>query len=315
MQDIKLENLELFYDVLDESINVLYEVYHKPYFDLFEMTTKNIMASEILNDFENKDDYDRLQAIYDKLEGIDFSVEDVRKAIQSIVLRGFKELRMPNGNTTPDTLGILFAYLITRITSSKKLSILDPLCGTGNLLFSVSNHLDKELELAACDNDLLMTKITSLTADLLHTEVSVFLQDTLNLSFNELDGIVFDLPHSELDENKEYFPYKAFLHYKDMIKEDGFILAIVENDFFDYDRKQAFKKELLEELSILGLIELPDEMFKASKPKLILVLQKRKLEDKHCFMVKLPSFTDVKDFNTALLEIEQWFNRNNYNNK
>ena len=314
MQNVELNNLELFYDVLDESNNLLYEVFHKPYFELIEMSVKNILAGEILNDFDSQEDLEKLQKIYDKLIDVNFTVEDVRKAMQSIVLRGFKEMKIPNGNTTPDTLGILFAYLVDKITQKKDLAIMDPLCGTGNLLITLSNHLDKNLSLCACDNDLWMTKMTALLADLCETNVDIYLQDTLQLKLSNLDGIVFDMPHTEV-VGGEYFPYQALLHYKDMIKEDGFIIGILENDFFDHDKNQEFKKSLLDELSILGLIELPDEMFKATKPKIILVLQKRKLEDKKCFMVKLPSFTNVKDFNEALLDIEAWFERNNYNKK
>ena len=141
MQDVKTENLELFYDCLDNSNNYLYEKFHKPYFELIEMTVKNILAGEILTDFENKEDIAPLQEIYDTIKDVDFSVEDVRKAMQAIVLRGFKEMKIPNGNTTPDTIGILFAYLITKVCKGKELSILDPLCGTGNLLLTISNHL------------------------------------------------------------------------------------------------------------------------------------------------------------------------------
>ena len=43
-------------------------------------------------------------------ENVDFSVEDVRKAMQSIILRGFKEMKIPNGATTPDTIGIFITY-------------------------------------------------------------------------------------------------------------------------------------------------------------------------------------------------------------
>ena len=82
MQDIKLDNLELFYDVFEESNNFLYEIFHKPYFELIEMTAENILAGEVLTDFENKEDEEKLQEIYDKLENVDFSVEDVRKALQ-----------------------------------------------------------------------------------------------------------------------------------------------------------------------------------------------------------------------------------------
>ena len=312
MQDVKINNLELFYDCLDESNNFLYELYKKPYFELIEMTVNNILAGDVVLDLE-KEDLKKLEDIYSKIAGIDFTVEDVRKAMQSIVLRGFKEMNIPNGNTTPDTLGIFISYLITKLTAKKKLNILDPLCGTGNLLITISNHLDKELNLFACDNDLWMTKLTKMLADLVSTPVEIYLQDTFQLAMNNIDVITCDMPHSVYDEaKKEYFPYKAILKYKDMLNDNGSIIAIVENDFFDYDKNKEFKEELLKTMSIIGIVELPDSMFKVSKPKIILVLQKVKLKDSKCFMVKLPSFSNVKEFNNSLIDIEEWFEKNNY---
>lgn len=311
MQDVKTDNLELFFDCLEESNNLLYEVFHKPYLELLEMTVQNILAGEILTDLD-EENTKKLEEIYAKIADVDFSVEDVRKAMQAIVLRGFKEMRIPNGNTTPDTLGIFIAYLITKLCKGKKISILDPLCGTGNLILTIANHLDKELSLFGCDNNVWMTKLTTMTADLLSSPIEVFLQDTFNLSLSNMDSIIFDMPHSEYDEEKkEYFPYKAILHYVDMIKEDGCMIGIVENDFFDYDKKKDFKEKLLEQMTIIGLVELPDSMF-VSKPKIIIVLQKKVMKDKKCFMVKLPSFTNVKEFNNSLVEIEAWFEKNNY---
>ena len=89
MQNVKTDNLELFFDCLDESNNLLYEIFHKPYFELLEMTVKNILASEVLSDVDDEN-IEKLKKIYDRLENIDFSVEDVRKAMQAIILRGFK---------------------------------------------------------------------------------------------------------------------------------------------------------------------------------------------------------------------------------
>lgn len=313
MQDIKIDNLEVFFDCLEESIAVLYEVYHKPYFDLLEMTIKNILEGEIKQDLE-EDATKKLQEVYDKIADVDFTVEDVRKAMQAIVLRGFKEMRIPNGNTTPDTLGIFIAYLITKLCKEDAISILDPLCGTGNLLLTITNHLDKECDLYACDNNLWMTKLTSMTADLLGIHVEVYLQDTMNLSLKNLRCIVYDMPHSIYDEEKKfYFPYEAILHYSSMLIEDGCMIGIVENDFFDHDKNKKFKEELLKSMTILGIVELPDSMF-ISKPKIILVLQKKVIKDKKCFMVKLPSFTKVKEFNDSLQDIEAWF-ENNYNKR
>lgn len=308
MQDVKIDNLELFFDCVDESNNLLYELIHKNYFELIEATVSNILAGEVVTDVDDEG-VRKLQAIYDKVADVDFSVEDVRKAMQAIILKGFKEMGIPNGNTTPDTLGIFMAYLITKLTKEKSISILDPLCGTGNLLHTIANHLDKDMKLYACDHDLWMTKLTGMVSDLLSLEVDVFLQDTFNLNLNNLDFIVFDLPNVVKEEKKEYFPYQAILHYKNMLKENGSMIGIVGNDFFDYDKNQEFKKQLLSDASIIGLVELPDKMF-VSKPKIILVIQKKIMDKKNCFMVKLPSFTDVKEFNSVLMDIEAWFEKN-----
>lgn len=308
MKDVKMDNLELFYDCLDETNIILYEATKKPYFELLEMTVENILAGEVLTDVD-EEVVAKLQAEYDKIADVDFTVEDVRKAMQSIILRGFKEMRIPNGNTTPDTLGIFASYLITKLTAKKKISILDPLCGTGNLLFTIANYLDKDINLFACDHDLWMTKLTQMNSNLMNYETEIYLQDTFNLHLKGLDFIVCDMPNSDYSKNEEYFPYKSILHYSNMLNDEGSMIAIVSNDFFDYDKKQQFKKKLLENMSIIGLVELPDNM-SVIKPKIILVLSKKEFKDKKCFMVKLPNFSDVKEFNSSLMEIEAWFEKN-----
>ena len=312
MQEMKTEHLELFYDCVDQSNDILYEAFHKSYFDLIEMTVQNILAGEVVCDCD-EETKNKLNQIYDQLVGVDFTVEDVRKAMQAIFLKGFKEMRILNGNTTPDTLGIFIAYLITKLNANKKITILDPLCGTGNLLHTVINHLDKECTSFACDHDVWMTKLTKMVSDLLGIPVELYLQDTRNLSLKDMDCILFDMPNVILEEKKSYFPYEAILHYKEMLKPDGAMIAILGSDFFNYDKNQEFKKQLLQDCSIIGLIELPDSMFVA-KPKIILVIQKCMLDKKNCFMVKLPSFTDVKEFNKSLMDIDAWF-ENNKNNR
>ena len=307
MQDVKLDNLELFYDCLDESNNILYEELHRPYFELIEMTVNNILAGEVTIDLDDEV-VAKLDKVYEKIADVDFSVEDVRKAMQSIILRGFKEMGIPNGNTTPDTLGIFITYLITKLNTNKEISIADPLCGTGNLLITIANHLDKEVNLIACDNDLWMTKLTKFQSDLVGVNTEIYLQDTMSLYLSNVDVVTFDMPHCEKND-KGYFPYQAILHYADYLKDNGAMIGIVENDFFDYDKNQEFKKELLKKMTIIGIVELPDNIFKSSKPKIILVL-KKSVEDKKCFMVKLPSFTDVKEFNESLIDIEAWFEKN-----
>ena len=307
MKEAKTNNLELFHDVVEESNNLLYEATHKPYFELIDMTCKNILENEIISDVDLETE-NKLKEIYSRLNDVDFSVEDVRKAMQAIFLRGFKEMKMPNSNTTPDTLGIFMTYLLSKMINKKEISIVDPMCGVGNLLFTISNHIDKETNLYACDNNYWMTDLTRITADLLNKPVEIFFQDCESLFLSGMDAVVFDMPNC-VKEKDNFFPYDAMLHFADYLADGGAMIGILQNDFFDYDKNQEFKKALFEKVSLVGMCELPDNMFAKGKAKIILVLQKKEIKD-HCFMVKLPSFSNVSDFNESLLNIEAWFEKN-----
>lgn len=300
--------LEKFYDVFDASNDFLYEKTKKNYFELILMTADNILAGEVVQDLE-AEDIVKLNEIYKPLEDIDFPVNDILKALQAIILKGFKETNTKNGGTTPDTLGMFIAYLISKVQpKAKKLNILDPLVGTGNLLLTVGNSLEAEVNLFGADHNELMVKICKMCADLIHQEVEIYLQDTFNLTIGGMDDIIFDLPNLFDDSRKTYFPFDTILHYVNLLKDDGFMIAIIPNDFFSHDKDQVFKKELIKSMSIVGMIELPNQMFVAN-PKSILILQKKKIERKS-MLVKLPSFTDVRQLNTSLMEIETWFENN-----
>lgn len=300
-------NLELFYDVFDESCDFLYDKLHLKYLDLIILTANNILAGEVLNDLEDED-IKKLNKIYAKLTDVDFNVEEIRKAMQAQILKGIKEMNFQNGLTTPDSIGLLMAYLISRLSKAKSLNICDPLIGSGNMLYTISNHLTANLNLFGCDHNEYMIKIAKVFADLLDTNVELHLEDTLNLKIYNLDFIVFDMPNVIKDKG-DYLPYKWVLHYNELIKDDGYIIGLINNDFFDYDNNKRFKEELLKTSSIVCLIELPDNMF-VSKPKSIIVINKKIWDKKKMFMTKLPSLSDVKAFNSELVKLEQWFNEN-----
>lgn len=300
-------NLELFYDVFDESCDFLYDKLHLKYLDLIILTANNILTGEVLNDLEDED-IKKLNKIYAKLTDVDFNVEEIRKAMQAQILKGIKEMNFQNGLTTPDSIGLLMAYLISRLSKAKSLNICDPLIGSGNMLYTISNHLTANLNLFGCDHNEYMIKIAKVFADLLETNVELHLEDTLNLKIYNLDFIVFDMPNVIKDKD-DYLPYKWVLHYNELIKDDGYIIGLINNDFFDYDNNKRFKEELLKTSSIVCLIELPDNMF-VSKPKSIIVINKKIWDKKKMFMTKLPSLSDVKAFNSELVKLEQWFNEN-----
>ena len=301
------DNLEVFHDVFDASCDFLYEKTKKKYLDLIILTANNILAGEVLNNELEHDDVLKLRDIYKPLEDKDFTVEDIRKAMQALILKGIKEMNFLNGLTTPDSIGLIMAYLISRLTKKTSLNLCDPLVGSGNMLYTIVNHLTIDLNLFACDHNEYMIRIAKVFADLLEINVELHLEDTLNLKISGMDFIVFDMPNIIKDTNN-YVPYDWFLHYVDMLADEGYIIGVINNDFFDYDKDKVFRANLIKNASIIGLMELPDTMF-VSKPKSIVIIQKKVLDKKDCFMIKLPSLNDVKAFNQELMKIESWLNK------
>lgn len=304
--------LEVFHDSLEKSILFLYEKTRLKYFDLFFLTTNNILEGEVLNDLSEEDQLE-LEKIYEPIRTLNINVEQVRKAIQAIILRGFKEENLNNGSMTPDTIGMLFAYLISKFEPKKRnVKILDPIAGVGNLMWTLVNHLELDIDAYLVEHNELFVRIMKTYSDMLNQESNIYFQNTLNTKITNMDYVVCDFDNDTLNEGK-YFPYECIKHHLNSLKDDGIMLSIIPNDFFSFDENQEFKKEITKTSSIIGLIELPDEMF-VGNAKSIILIQKKVLEDKKCLMVKLPNFSDVHAFNGALVRIEQWFENNIKNN-
>ena len=302
-------NLELFYDVLDESINKLYEVKKQSFLKLLIESGRNIIAQDVLNKEVTPEQKEELLNIYHKLDDVDFNVEEIRKAFQLMVLRAFNEANLTPGDITPDTLGIFISYLINKLKGKvDKLKILDPLVGSGNLLYSVANHLDCDLHLFGIDSSKDLCDIASIQGDLLNYEIEIFCQDTLNNAFSDIDIVVADIVGYNVKafEKEYYFPYLCVLQHMASLKEDGYFIGIVPNDFFEHDEDGFFKENIVNHGSVLGVLELPVNMFKAN-PKSIVIFTKKPLESKKCLLVELPSFSDPALLNKALIQIEDWF--------
>lgn len=302
-------NLELFYDVLDESISKLYEIKKQPFLNLLIETGKNIVSQDVLNKEATPEQKKELMDIYHRLDDVDFNVEEIRKGFQLMVLRAFNEANLKVGDITPDTLGIFISYLINKLKGKvDKLKILDPVVGCGNLLYSVANHLDCDLHLFGIDEVRELCDIASIQGDLLNYEIEIFCQDTLNNPFSDIDIVVADINGSNVKafEKEYYFPYLCVLQHMASLKEDGYFIGILPNDFFEHDEDGFFKENIVNYGSVLGVLELPINMFKAN-PKSIVIFSRQPLESKKCLLVELPSFSDPNSLNKALIQIEDWF--------
>jgi len=302
-------NIELFYDYFNGVANLLYENYKKSYIEGMNEAF-NFLLDEEFEDEYSPEDVLKISKLKATISEISFDREEIRKSVQLGLLKGYKHEFKSNELITPDTIGIFIGYLIEKLYKGKEIeNIFDPLIGSGNLVFTVLNHLKKKVKVYGIDNDILKCKIARNISDLLEFENELFFQDTLTYYDLGFDLIVTDVPLNL--ENKEYLPYKVINHHLDSLKEGGFFFAVIENDFFDKRGNEIFKKEIDAKAYIFGLIKLSEFLFK-NNPKSILLLQKKGKnisKQKDFLMVELPSFSNLENLNTTIKNIDLWFEK------
>ncbi len=273
-----------------------------------------VEALNLLLDNETNDVYDENTQAHmrDKkaqIETLLFDKESVRKAIQLSALKGFKQMRVTNAMMTPDSIGFFIAYLIKKLMPTAPRLILDPLVGTGNLIATVINQIPEVNAVIGIDSEPLMAAFARNMLDALEINNQIYLQDTLSYQGPQVDVIVTDLPVKPVDSKSPYLPYLAVLHHLKHLKVHHYMIALIENDFFEQPNNQTFKQQLLEEAFLFGLIKLDESLFK-THPKSILILQKKNKSDTSkppFLLVDLPAFTDKVSMQKAMGKIELWF--------
>jgi site-specific DNA-methyltransferase (adenine-specific) len=134
------------------------------------------------------------------------------------------------------------------------------------------------------------------------------LGDLMNYE-NQIFMVVCDLP-IQVKKNP-YLPYQIISHHLDSLAKEKFMFVLIENDFFEQDQMDIFKKEIDEKAHMYGLIKLSDSLFKNAE-KSILILQKKKTKEhkiEDFLLIDLPSFEDQEGMALTVQQIEAWFDK------
>lgn len=303
---INKENVEKFYDYFDFVGNLLYSNYGKSYLEGMNEAFNLLLDDEVEGSYSNEH-LDELMNAKKEIIDISFLPEEVRKSCQLGLLKGYKHTYSSNALITPDTIGIFMGYLIKKLYAKKELkTMLDPLIGTGNLAYSIVNYLEQEIKVFGVDEDILKCNLARNIGDLIDVENEIFCQDTLSYFDQGFDCVVTDMPFVE--EEKKYLPYQIVNHHFASLKPGGYFFGLIDNDFFEKEGNDVFKKEIEKQGYIFGLVKLSESLFKVN-PKSILILRKMgenvtKLKD--FLLVDLPSFSDAENFNNILMQIDMW---------
>ena len=286
------KNIEEIFDIFQECAVFLYDNLKMNYYDSIKLTAKSILDKDSID--IDKDLQLKFKRKINKFKD-SYNVEELRKGLTYVFLNCFRELNWVN-NITPDSIVYFINYLVDKIYPKKKISILDPEIGCGNLLFGVSNNRTVEA-LYGIDNDDRMIELAKIMGDFIEP-IRLFYQDTLTVDLENIDLIVSDL---DFDTNS----YSFIAHHLDTLKDDGYMILIMNNDFFT--NIDAEKKKIIDSKgSMVGIIELPDSFFKNNKKSIVII--KRSLEKVKNFLIaKMPDVNDKDAMSEFINKIEYWF--------
>ena len=299
---INQDNVELMFDVLDESAIILYEKYKTPYLEGIIKTCENIISNSVETDDEdiNVELFSKIKKIFSK----DFQKEEIRKAFQFACLKGYKHTGISNQMITPETIGIFINYLISKLYVKKTLNILDPITGTSNLITCIANNTDKVVNLIGVEKDVLSYKLSSAIFDLLDYGDKVFCQDALSFKSPLMDLIVADFSGIE-----EKLVYSLIKHNGINIVEGGFLIGIFDEEIVNDKILIKYAQDINSVWKLFGLLKLPEGILKKQKKSIIIFQKNGKLviQPKKFLLVDLPEFSNKEDMKVVIDHLNDWF--------
>lgn len=257
---------------------------------------------------------------------MNYTLEDLRKAIQLAILNGMKGSTQEQHLMTPESIGLIVGYLANQIMADKKeMRLFDPASGTGNLLLTVMERLPQEKQTFASEVDATLVQLSVLLANLQKREIEFFHQDSLRpLLLDPVDLIVSDLPVGYYPDDVQASEYElkadeghAFSHHlfieqsMKYTKEAGYMIFVVPDFLFDSEQSDKLNSFLREKAHIVGVLRLPETIFKAKRHvKSIVILQKKgegTKNPKQPLLVQMPDLNNQNAMADILNQMNSWF--------
>lgn len=295
-----------FYDVIDECCMLLNDKLHLNYLDCLIRVGNDILY-EINDSKLEEEDYKFLELKYQKIQEISITNEEVRQAMQLLIIKALKHINMKLEIMTPDYINYIIGYLINKYYDNNNvLTILDSEVGTGNLINAVANFVNNETNLIGVENNKILIDICKTNSELQNNEIVLYFQDTLTKIMDKVDVVIGDLEAYEKDN--KYYPYEIILNYSSNINDDGLFIYLIENDFFNKKQLTDFKTKF--NGTFLGLIVLPNNLFNEKHiGKSLLIGSPKKIKNLEMMIIQLSELNNKEKFLKNLQEIEQWIKK------
>ncbi|WP_406827455.1 class I SAM-dependent methyltransferase [Pediococcus inopinatus] len=329
--------MEQLFNIIDESTETLMRELDTSYLDALIETGDNLISGEVRteNGKPSTIEKNNLEHFYSEANIKQLDPEVIRQAIQLAILKASQQDHIQaNHQMTPDTIGMLFAYLLQELLqTSDVLTVFDPAVGTANLLTTIindiyRNHADTKITGIGVDNDDSMLAMADINSRLQGLDIDLYHQDALDqLVFNAADVAVSDLPvgyypidhrvknyETHSTEGHSYVHHLLIEQAMNHVVPGGFGIFLVPSNLFQTEQAANLLKFFKNKVYLQGFLNLPKDLFtNASLQKSILIMQNYGEQAKQVPQVLLgdfPSFKKQKEMKKFLAEIKQWHRQN-----
>lgn len=302
-----MSNVNKFYDLIDRACMYLNSRIKIDYLDAL-IRVGNDLFDEINESKIDEQDIKVLNKYYNEIESLQIVNDEVRQAMELLIIKAFKHRDISLDLMTPDYICYIFGYLINTFFkgSSFTPTILDVEVGTGNLINAVSNFVDMDTNLVGVEHNSDLINLCKVNTELQNNSISLYFQNTLNTFTEMVDVAIGDLD-CEMQDNK-YMPYEIINNYRANIRDKGIFMYLVQNDFFSKEGIEEFKTNF--KGTLLGLILLPQELFqKGHIGKCILIGSPRKLKNFEMMAIQMPSLENKELFQKNITDINEWIKK------
>ena len=167
---------------------------------------------------------------------------------------------------------------------------------------TIVNFLDFEVGCFAIEEDAKMANVAKINFNLQQRDIVVYNNKAIDPCEVNCDVVIGELK-SRLQDDK-YVPYYEITSKMRNLEEDGIFIFLIDNDFFNHTDMNAFRNRFTG--TLLGLLILPQTLFKGTIEKSILIGAKKQIDDFDMLVLNLPNFADAVSLNEALIKIEDW---------
>lgn len=258
----------------------------------------------------------------DKLRQLQLTDRDWQRVYQFLLIKGAQTDKLQaNHQFTPDSLGLILAFLLDTLTAGDQLDVLEIGSGTGNLAFTLLTASGKQLDYLGIELDDLLIDLSASMAEVMGLPLSLVQEDAVRPQVLKVsDVILSDLPIGYYPNDQVASRYQVaatgehtYAHHLLMeqslkyLKPEGLALFLAPTDLLTSPQAPLLKKWLSDKASLLMVVTLPAQLFGSeTASKAIFVLQKQVQNPKETLVYPLADLRNKQVLLDFMAAVKEW---------